>query len=216
LIAGRTLPDLRPEADVKKRIGVFGGAFDPPHHAHVALAQAAVGQFGLDALHVIPTGQAWHKARALTAAEHRLAMARLAFVGVPNTVVDDRELLRAGPTFTIDTLEALQAEQKEAQLYLLMGADQFAAFGQWHRWDDIQKIAIICIAARARIDWADDHFDAKNRSISPVLRLVLPDMPISATGIRERVASGIDVSALVPVAVERYISTHRLYRNPAG
>ena len=72
-----------------RRIGIFGGSFDPPHLAHVALARAAVTQLGLDELHILPTGQAWHKARALTAASHRLAMARLAFAA-QFAVVDDR------------------------------------------------------------------------------------------------------------------------------
>ena len=75
---------------MSRRIGIFGGAFDPPHLAHVALAQAAVTQLGLDELRVFPTGQAWHKARALTGAAHRLAMAKLAFGAVPGAVVDDR------------------------------------------------------------------------------------------------------------------------------
>ena len=75
-----------------RRIGVFGGAFDPPHHAHVALAEAAIDQFDLAALHVVPTGQAWHKARVLSAPAHRLAMAQLAFGHLARAVVDGREL----------------------------------------------------------------------------------------------------------------------------
>ena len=81
---------------VGQRIGVFGGAFDPPHNAHIALARAAIEQFALGALHIVPTGQAWHKARALSASSHRLAMARLAFEDIPRIVVDERELQRTG------------------------------------------------------------------------------------------------------------------------
>ena len=92
---------VRPVSE--ERIGVFGGAFDPPHQAHVALARAAIEQFELDSLHVIPTGQAWHKARALSTAEHRLAMTKLAFQDEAKVVIDERELQRTGPTFTIDT-----------------------------------------------------------------------------------------------------------------
>ena len=132
-----------------ERIGVFGGAFDPPHNAHVALAQAAIAQLDLCELHIIPTGMAWHKARALTPPVHRLAMARLAFEGVPRVVIDQRELERAGPTYTIDTLETLKQENPTAALHLIMGADQFAAFRQWHRWDAILDLAIICVAERA-------------------------------------------------------------------
>jgi nicotinate-nucleotide adenylyltransferase len=199
----------------EQRIGVFGGAFDPPHHAHVALARAAIEQFELDNLHVIPTGQAWHKARALSAAEHRLAMTRLAFTDEPKVVIDERELQRAGPTFTIDTMEALQAEHPRARLYLFMGADQFAAFQQWHRWQDILDLAIICIAARAHSAWATGQFDAYPGLSSRFAVLNMPQLPVSATQIRQRIASRAvspaDLAELVSEPVARYISLHRLY-----
>ena len=200
----------------KKRIGVFGGAFDPPHNAHLALAQAALLQLALDALHIIPTGQAWHKATALSAAEHRLAMTRLAFEAMPRIVVDDRELHRAGPSFTIDTLQALQAENPQAQLYLIMGADQFAAFRQWHRWQDILQLAIICIAARAQSMPTQAEFDAYTGDKSRFFTLQLPLMPVSATQIRQLMAAGVatagELTHLVPEPVARYISLHQLYR----
>jgi nicotinate-nucleotide adenylyltransferase len=199
----------------EQRIGVFGGAFDPPHHAHVALARAAIQQFELDSLHVIPTGQAWHKARALSAAEHRLAMTRLAFQDESNVVVDERELQRAGPTFTIDTLEALQAQHPQARLYLFMGADQFIAFQQWHRWQDILDIAIICIAARAHSAWATGQFDAYPGRRDRFAVLEMPELPVSATQIRQRIGSRAisapDLAELVSEPVARYISLHRLY-----
>ena len=201
------------------RIGVFGGAFDPPHNAHVALAAAALAQFELDALHVVPTGQAWHKARTLSPPEHRLAMARLAFSSLPGVVVDDRELRRAGPTFTIDTLQALQAENPQAQLYLVIGADQFAAFRQWRQWREILDIAIICIADRAQPMCATGGFDAKFDEYADhrhrFLRLELPLMPVSATRIRESFAadcaSEAEIAQSVPEPVARYIRLHQLY-----
>jgi nicotinate-nucleotide adenylyltransferase len=210
---------------VTKRIGVFGGAFDPPHNAHVALAHAAIAQFGLDTLYVVPTGHAWHKSQALSQAEHRLAMAKLAFEGIPHVCVDEREVQRPGPTFTIDTLLALQAENPGAQLYLFIGADQFAAFRQWHRWEDILDVAIICIAARAQSTLAGGQFDAQfeteletygSRS-SRFAVLNLPLMSVSATQIRQSMASGAatagEITQLVPEAVARYISLHQLYRS---
>lgn len=202
-----------------KRIGVFGGAFDPPHNAHLALAQAALTQLALNALHIVPTGQAWHKARPLSAADHRLAMTRLAFEAMPQVVVDERELRRAGPSFTIDTLQSLQAENPQAQLYLIMGADQFAAFKQWHRWQDIVQLAIICIAARAQSMPTTAQFDALKGVFSgPQDRfttLQLPAMPVSATQIRQLMASGVasadELTHLVPEPVARYISLNQLY-----
>ena len=199
----------------EQRIGVFGGAFDPPHHAHVALAQAAIEQFELDSLHVIPTGQAWHKARALSDAAHRLAMTRLAFQDELKVVIDERELQRTGPTFTIDTLEALQAQHPQARLFLFMGADQFAAFQQWHRWQDIVDVAIICIAARAHSAWGKGQFDAYPGRGNRFAVLELPELPVSATQIRQRIGSQTispdDLAQLVSRPVARYISLHRLY-----
>ena len=201
---------------VCKKIGIFGGAFDPPHNAHVALAQTALAELELDALHVIPTGQAWHKARTLSEPEHRLAMTRLAFQDMPRVVLDDREIKRAGPTFTIDTLRALQAENPGSQLYLMLGADQFAAFRQWHQWQEIIKIAIICVAARARFDWAESQFDSLKQPEIRLLMLHMPQMAVSATQIRQLLASGLGenqtIADLLPNPVASYIAQHRLYK----
>jgi len=216
-LSGKPSPGEPPAA----RIGVFGGAFDPPHNAHVALAKAAIAQFSLDTLCVVPTGHAWHKSQALSMPAHRLAMAKLAFEGIPHVSVDEREVQRPGPTFTIDTLLALQAENPGVQLYLFIGADQFAAFRQWHRWEDILDLAIICIAARAQSTLAGGQFDAQfatygSRS-SRFTVLNLPLMPVSATQIRQLTASGAatagEITQLVPEAVARYISLHQLYRS---
>lgn len=197
-------------------MGVFGGAFDPPHNAHVALAQTALAELELDALHVIPTGQAWHKARTLSAAEHRLAMARLAFQNVSRVVVDDREIKRAGPTFTVDTLQALQAENPGAQLYLMMGADQFAAFKQWHKWQEIMRIAIICVAARARFNWASGQSETLNCPENRIFPLQMPSMAVSATQIRQLIAGGLGENQastdLLPATVASYIAKHQLYK----
>ena len=205
-----------------KRIGMFGGAFDPPHRAHLVLAQLAVEALELDELHIIPTGQAWHKARTLSSPEHRLAMTQLAFQGMTNVVVDDRELQRSGPTFTIDTLEALQLENPGAQLYLIMGADQFVAFQQWHKWQAISGLAIICIADRAPSTPAsadnDAYFEAYKDLENRFVRLQMPLMAISATQIRQLMASNAGktsaINTLVTEPVARYISANHLYSHP--
>jgi nicotinate-nucleotide adenylyltransferase len=130
------------------RLGVFGGAFDPPHLAHHALAQAALAQFQLNQLLVMPTGQAWHKSRDLTAPEHRLAMSRLAFADVPQVQVDARETQRTGPTYTFDTLTELRQEHPHAELFLFIGSDQARAFHTWHQWQGILKLATVVEARR--------------------------------------------------------------------
>lgn len=206
-------------AAVQRRIGVFGGAFDPPHNAHLALAGAAIAQLELDELRIIPTGHAWHKSRPLSDAKHRLEMARLAFAGMPKAMVDERELRRQGPSFTIDTLTALQAENAGAALYLIIGADQFASFRQWHRWEEVLACAIICIADRGGSTpdrgLIDGLMEGYEDTGGRFVRLQLPLMPVSATRIRQLTASGAsgngEITRLVPEAVARYISLNKLY-----
>ena len=193
------------------RLGVFGGAFDPPHLAHVALARAAVEQLRLDELRVLPTGQAWHKARSLSAAEDRLAMAREAFGPVPRAVVDDRELRRAGPTYTIDTLRQLKAEFPHAQLMLVIGADQAEALHSWRECEQILKLATVAVAARARPDPDAPPFDASSLPRANFAAVELPNMPVSATQVRALVAAGQGIDHLVPSGVASYIARHHLY-----
>ena len=193
------------------RIGMFGGAFDPPHLGHVALARAAVEQLGLDELRVFPTGQAWHKARELSPQADRLAMAQLAFADVPNAVVDGRELQRAGPTYTIDTLRELRREHPQAQLLLVIGADQAESLHSWRESTEIARLATISIAARARPVTDAPPFDASRLPAGRREPLELPPMPVSSTEIRQRAGAGQDISGLVPAAVARYIAQHHLY-----
>ena len=194
------------------RVGVFGGAFDPPHRGHVALAQTALQQLQLDVLHVVPTGQAWHKSRDLTVGEHRLAMTRLAFEGIDRVQVDAREIARSGPSYTVDTLTELQAAYPQAQLYLLVGEDQAQALPTWHRWQALVRLAIICVAARADHTGATGQFDAL-KSLLPDLRILkMPPLDISATDIRRRLAHHENVIPLVFEPVARYIDHHHLYQ----
>jgi len=192
-------------------MGIFGGAFDPPHNTHVALVNAAVAQLGLDEMRVFPTGQAWHKPRALSAPQHRLVMAQLAFGGLPRVVVDDREIRRPGPTYTIDTLRELQAEFPGVQLYLVMGADQAAALPQWREWDAIIRIATISVAGRRRSASDPTGFEISNLPGGRLVALDLPPTPVSATEIRQRVLDSLGIAHLVPGAVARYIEQHHLY-----
>lgn len=196
----------------RHRLGMFGGAFDPPHVAHLALARAAIEQLGLDELRIFPTGQAWHKARALTPAVHRLAMAKLAFEGLPRAVIDGRELARTGPTYTVDTLRELQREHPQAQLVLVIGADQARALRSWRESDEIARLAIISIAERASPAENAPPFDASQVPGGRWQPVELPPMPVSATEIRARVAAGQGIDHLVAASVARYIDQHHLYQ----
>jgi nicotinate-nucleotide adenylyltransferase len=196
------------------RIGLFGGAFDPPHRGHRALAETALQQLALDRLLIVPTGQAWHKARPLTAAHHRLAMCHLAFDDMPRVCVDARETLRPGPSYTIDTLTALQQEFPPAQWFVVIGADQWLAFRTWRRWEAILRQATVAVAARPLDGAAAPDLEAVGL---PFVRLQMPALAVSATDIRERLAQGESaVDALVGAAVARYISAHRLYPSHPG
>jgi len=200
----------------RPRIGFFGGAFDPPHRTHVALAREAMAQGRLAQLRIFPTGHAWHKARTLSPAADRVAMARLAFGELPGVVVDDRETRRDGPTYTIDTLRELQAEQPGAQLVLLLGTDQVQALPTWNGWQELLALAIVLVADRAEAAGSPARFDPHTLPGLPPRarfeRLALAPTDTSATDIRARVARGEDLSRLVPPAVARYIDQHHLYR----
>jgi nicotinate-nucleotide adenylyltransferase len=199
-------------AALPRRIGVFGGAFDPPHVAHVAVAQAAIEQLRLDVLFVIPTGEAHHKSRGLTAAAHRLEMAQLAFAELDCVVVDPRETLRTGPSYTVDTLLELRAEFPASQLFLVLGEDQARAWTTWHRFSDIPGLATICVAGRADSTRAGSIFNALPSEIPGLRRLEMPPMEVSATDIRQRLSHGQPVAPLVFDPVARYIAQHHLYR----
>ncbi|EYC51505.1 nicotinate-nucleotide adenylyltransferase [Hylemonella gracilis str. Niagara R] len=201
------------------KIGVFGGAFDPPHLAHQALAEAALLQLGLDVLHIVPTGQAWHKARTLSDAADRLAMCRLAFGGLAQgatrLVFDEREIRRAGPSYTIDTLRELRAEYPGAEFFLVLGQDQAEALTTWNDWQTVVALALICHADR---DWEGraQSFTPPQALASRYRKLQMPLMQHSATGVRAEVAANPDVPPdlrlLVSPAVAGYIETHHLYQ----
>jgi nicotinate-nucleotide adenylyltransferase len=195
-----------------QRVGILGGAFDPPHLAHLALARSAVEHLQLNELRLVPTGQAWHKPRALTAASHRLAMARLAFANLPGALVDARETQRNGPSYTVDTLREMRTEMPGAAFFLIIGADQARALAAWHAWQEIVQSATICVADRADLSSASDEFDAKVSNQSRFRHIKMPAMNLSATDIRARIAAQQDVTDLVCEPVARYIADHHLYQ----
>ena len=209
----RTAPHAAP-TDASQRIGLFGGAFDPPHMAHHALAQAAVQQFALDRLWVLPTGQAWHKSRTLTPATHRLAMAQLAFQDLPKVQVDDREMRRTGPTYTFDTLTELKAQHPQAQLFLFIGSDQVQAFQSWHQWQGILALATVVEARRHASDPQWHNTGQENAVVSAVLHM--PDMPCNATEIRASMTQQQPLTHWLSPDVWQYIQQHGLYLSPSN
>jgi len=190
------------------RIGLFGGTFDPPHNAHVALARAALDALKLGELRWIPAGNPWQKAREITSAEHREAMVRAAIAGEPRFVLDRIELEREGPSYTLDTVNALHAQQPQAELFLVIGADQYAGLHTWRGWQALLSRVTLAVANRPG-PMPAVHPDV----LRTVHRVVpLPMLDVSATDIRSRVARGESIDSLVPPAVASYISRHGLYR----
>jgi nicotinate-nucleotide adenylyltransferase len=198
--------------ELPRRIGLFGGSFDPVHVAHLALARQALDELRLDELRWVPVGQAWQKTRAMTPATHREAMLKLAIAGEPRFVLDRREIERPGPSYTVETVRELQAAEPQAEWFLIIGADQYAGLHTWHGFDELLRRVTLAVALRPG---APAEADPRVRA-APMLRLNLPPTAVSATDIRARAAAGADIAALVPPAVADYIDHHRLYRSETG
>jgi nicotinate-nucleotide adenylyltransferase len=192
-----------------ERRGLFGGTFDPPHVAHLALARAALDALALDALHWVVAGQPWQKAaRAITPAAHREAMVRAAIAGEPRYVLERCELERSGPSYTIDTVRALRAAYPGAEWFLVIGADQHAGLQSWHGWRELLGLVTLAVADRPGASPAlDPEVQRHPHRVVP-----LPPIDLSATTIRERAARGLPLDGMVPPPVASYIDQHGLYR----
>jgi nicotinate-nucleotide adenylyltransferase len=193
-----------------RKIGLFGGTFDPPHKAHVALATLALRELALDELRWIPAGEPWQKARVITPAAHREAMVRLAMGDEPRFALERCEILRRGPSYTLDTVRAMQAAEPGALWFLIIGQDQYAGLHTWRDWRELLGLVTLAVANRPGPPQAP-HADVLAFSHRAV---PLPMLDIASTDIRARVAAGQDISSLVPDGVARYIEAHHLYQRP--
>lgn len=213
-------------------IGILGGTFDPIHHGHLRLAQEALEQCGLSAVRFIPCGSPPHRSAPHADARQRLEMVRLALHGNPAFILDEREIHRADPCYTVDTLTAMRAEFDAQQpLCLLMGGDAFLLLHTWHEWQRLFDLAHIVVMQRAgnhplgnAINEADASLrgEYQNRLV-PAARALseapagsifvasMPALEISATDIRRRCAEGKNLRYLLPDAVANHIQSHHLY-----
>ena len=188
-----------------RRAGLFGGSFDPVHNGHVALARAALRDLSLDEVRWIPAGQPWQKQRALAPAVHREAMVALAIAGEPAFVLDAIELRREGPSYTLDTVMALQQAHRDTQWFLILGQDQHAGLPTWRGVDALLERVTVAVARRPGAGDAPP--------VVPAARVVeLPPMPVSSTEVRARRAAHRSIDDLVPPRVARYIEEHGLYQ----
>ncbi|MBI1799946.1 MAG: nicotinate-nucleotide adenylyltransferase [Candidatus Eisenbacteria bacterium] len=200
-----------------RRVGLFGGTFDPPHAGHLAIAEWAREQLGLDRVVFMPAGTPPHKRRRdLSSAATRLAMTRLALRGRPGFCAWTLETRRRGPSFTVDTLRHLRRRFRDARLYLILGADSLDDLRNWQEPGEIVKLATLAVAPRPGISLSRASrgatFSLRRRG---VVRLEGPALAVSSSAIRARVRAGRPLGDRVPEAVARYIRRHRLYRNGA-
>lgn len=196
----------------RQRLGVLGGTFDPPHLGHLALAEHAREQFALDCVLFVPAGDPYRKAgRGVTPAVHRLAMVRLAAAGNAAFAVDDREVRRAGPSYTVDTLRELHAES-DAELVLILGSDALAGMPHWREPAAIAALATVVIALKGAPsgDLPQIAAAAGLPGVPPVVEM--PALALGSTLVRERLAAGRTARYLVPDAVLAYAAEHALYK----
>lgn len=191
----------------------MGGTFDPIHVGHLVTAEEALWHFGLDRVVFVPTGQPWMKAgRAVASAEHRYLMTVIATSSNPRFSVSRIEVDRAGPTYTVDTLQQLRSEAEDnLDLFFITGADAMLEILQWKDPEDVLSRAHFIAATRPGYDLARFERAAPtghpNVSIMPI-----PALAISSTDIRGRVAKGEPVRYLVTEGVNAYIRKSGLYR----
>jgi nicotinate-nucleotide adenylyltransferase len=196
------------------RIGVFGGAFNPPHVGHLICAQEVLLKLGLERVLFVPVGQAPHREIDHDpGAEARLEMVELAIAGDERFAVSRVEVDREGPSYTSDTLQLFRKESPDDELFLILGGDQAAALPTWHEPEKVLESATV--AAVERVGWSRSAIGikiARLRGSDRVRHVDTPLIQISSTGIRRRVREGRPIRYLVPTAVEEYIGSHQLYR----
>ncbi len=211
---------------MRKKIGIFGGTFDPIHIGHLRMALELKEQLGLDEMRLLPCHQPPHRDAPQVSSVQRAEMLRIALQDCPELQVDERELQRDKPSYTYDTLLELRAEfGSDVSLVLCMGEDAFAGLPSWYCWGELIHLAHIVVIARP--GWAiPEHGDARDlldkyqgeprcldETAAGSIVLQSPRLlPISATDIRQQIQAGKSAQFLVPDAVWNYIRTKQLYR----
>ena len=183
-----------------KKIAIYGGTFDPVHHAHLLLARDALETLGLDKVIFVPAAiSPLKKAAPVASGEIRLALLRTAIEREPKFAVDDCELRRPPPSYTIDTVEQIRRRNSDTAIYCLIGEDNVERLTKWHRFAELEKMVHFIVLDRTG--------QSPTRSYPVIDRKI----DISATEIRKRVASGGSIRYLVPPAVEEIICREKIY-----
>jgi nicotinate-nucleotide adenylyltransferase len=204
----------------KTRIGILGGTFDPIHMGHLIVAEDIKQKMGLSEVLFIPAGRPWLKikeGKPVSPAEHRLAMVKLAIASNPFFKVSTVEIDRPGLSYSIDTVLELKAKLGAgAGIYFIVGPDALAEFPQWK--DSARLMEICQVVGIGRPGHAKADLRKLERSVpsasKSIMLIDVPQIGISSTDIRNRVAQGLSIRYLVPDAVEKYIAEHKLYLSP--
>ena len=219
-------------------LALLGGTFDPIHYGHLRLAAEVKAVLSLPEVRLIPTGSPPHRVPPDAPAPDRLAMTALGCKEFAGLVADGHEVEREGPSYTVQTLEELHAEQPALPLALLIGMDSFAGLTQWWRWERLFTLAHFVVVDRPGADPAavalppalEVHWQRRlttdlarlERTLSgSIVRVQVSPQPIAATAIRAALARGAkgraEIRSLLPAAVLDYIDRHQLYRpHPAA
>jgi len=197
------------------RLGVLGGTFDPVHTGHLVLAEQAREQLRLDRVLWVPAGDPWRKAgEPVSPAEDRLVMVRLAIEGNDGFEVSTTELDRAGPTYTLDTLQQLRGEYAAEELFFLLGLDGLADLPNWHKPAELIRLALLGVARRGDEQLRLAELERQMPGLEERVRWVeMPRLDISGTELRRRASEGRSLRYLVPPAVASYVREHGLYRS---
>ena len=201
-------PYTAPVISDRTRIGLFGGTFDPPHVGHLATAVNAHHDLALEVVYLVVANVPWQKVgeRAISPAEVRLELVRLAVGNVEGVEVCDLEIRRGGPSYTADTVHEFLAADPASELFVIVGSDAAAGLPTWERVDEIREQAVIVVVDRPGGVWEPPQgWD--------VLRVEVPRLEISSTELRDRVVDGRPLDYLVPAPVVSGIERLGLYRD---
>lgn len=200
------------------RLGLFGGSFDPVHYAHLLLAECCREQQRLDRVLFLPAAAPPHKlGRELTPAEMRIDMLQLAIAGHEQFAVSRQEADRGGVSYTIETLRHFRSEDPRHELFLLVGADMLHDLPRWREAAEVCRLAVPLVARRPGVKEPDFQClegiaSAERIEVFRQHQVEVPQVDLSSTEIRRRVAAGLSIRYRTPRAVEKYIETHGLYR----
>ncbi len=197
--------------ETARKLGIFGGTFDPPHLGHMVVAQDACDLLDLDRLIWIPARRSPHREEPVASAEQRFRMVAGAVEGDSRFEASDIEIRRDGPSYTIDTVRDLAGQHPTARLYLIIGVDQWADFGRWREPVEIGRLAEVAVMARAGEEpKALDPASTRGETFA-FIEVGVTRVDVSATQIRRRVADGLSVRYLVPDRVRQIIEADNLY-----